>query len=185
VIGQTPQEIDEPHNSRAIPGGAFDCNQQSSEMTAATLSVSSGFRNMFHNHRCPAALLTLVALFAGTSIVAAQQLSDNWNTSACAFTDTATLEIGQTVHVSKIELWYNWQPNESSVGYTVLFNGQAVGTGSLSRAGCDPYQQAWCVAQDAPDTDLPPGTYTFRTKRAFLCQNRQSGGRGFIRAYGN
>jgi hypothetical protein len=140
---------------------------------------------MIHNHRYFTTSIILVALTVGTSIAEAQQLSNNWNTSACAFTDTATLDIGQTVHLSKIELWYNWRPNESSVGYTVLFNGQAVGTGSLSRAGCDPYQQAWCVAQDTPDIDLPPGTYTFRTKRAFLCQNRQSGGHGFIRAYGN
>jgi hypothetical protein len=129
--------------------------------------------------------LTFVALFTLTTAARAQQFSNNWNTSACAFTDTAELEISQGVHLSRVELWYNWQPNESSVGYTVLFNGQSIGTGNLSRASCDPYQQAWCVAQDTTDTDLSPGTYTFRTERAFVCQNVESGGRGFIRAYSN
>lgn len=140
---------------------------------------------MIRDRRYFAISLTVLALIAGTSIAGAQQFSNNWNTNACAFTDTAALEIGQALHLSRIELWYNWQPNETSVGYTVMFNGQAVGTGNLSRASCDPYQQAWCVAQDNPDTDLLPGTYTFRTERPFVCQNSESGGRGFIRAYAN
>jgi hypothetical protein len=129
--------------------------------------------------------IAVLAIAVSATTVAAQQLVNNWNTGACGFTDTATLAIGQPVHLSRIELWYNWQPNEVSVGYTVFFNGQAIGSGNLSRASCDPYQQAWCVAQDAPDTDMSPGTYTFRTERPRVCQNGGSGGQGFIRAYAN
>lgn len=85
--------------------------------------------------------------------------------------------------MSRLELWYNWQVNETSVEYTVSFRGQQVGTGTLTRGDCDPYQTAWCVAKDAPDTDLQAGTYTFHTAHARVCQNAGSGGRGFVRAY--
>lgn len=140
---------------------------------------------MFITARSIAASLRIavITIGFGATAVTAQQFADNWNTGACGFTDMATLTIGQPVHLSRFELWYKWQPNEASVGYTVLFNGQVIGSGNLSRAGCDPYQGAWCVAQDTLSADLSPGTYTFRTERPRLCQNSGSGGAGFIRAY--
>lgn len=130
-----------------------------------------------------ALLMTLLCLPVASA--SAQQFVNNWNTDACGLTDSATINVSQPVHLSRLELWYNWQSNESSVGYIVSFNGQQIGTRTLTRADCDPYQAAWCVAKDAPDTDLSAGTYTFRTAQPRVCQNAGSGGQGFIRAYAN
>ncbi len=55
---------------------------------------------MTRDRRYFATSLTVLALIAGTSIAGAQQFSNNWNTSACGFTDTAALEIGQALHLS-------------------------------------------------------------------------------------
>lgn len=115
---------------------------------------------------------------------AERTLMDNWNTAACGFTDTATLDVSSPIHLSRVDLWFNWRAGERSVTYTVSANGQDFGGGTLTRGDCDPYQGAWCVARDAPDIDLEPGRYEIRAARAGLCQNGGSGGAGFIKAYG-
>lgn len=115
----------------------------------------------------------------------AQPLSDNWNTAACGLTDIASIQVGGPVNVRRVEFWYNWQRNETSVDYTVFFNGQQIGTSTLVRGQCDPYQNAWCVAQDSLEVQLSVGTYTFQTARPRLCQNAGSGGQGFLRLYGD
>jgi hypothetical protein len=94
------------------------------------------------------------------------------------------LDVASPLHLSRIDLWFNWQAGERSVTYTVSADGQAFGGGTLTRGDCDPYQGAWCVARDAPDIDLAPGRYEIRAARAGLCQNGGSGGAGFIKAYG-
>jgi len=130
-----------------------------------------------------ACLIAAACSFAGAA--SAQQLADNWNTAACDVTDLASLSINRPTRLQRVDLWYHWPPNESSVGYTVSRNGGVVARGELSRAECDPYQAAWCVARVEPGADLEPGIYEFRTARAGICQNAGSGGQGFIKAFGS
>lgn len=113
-----------------------------------------------------------------------RQLSNNWNTGGCGLTAAARLDLGQAVRLDRIELWYLWQADESSVPFTLLRNGQSVEQGSLKRSGSDPYQGAWCVARGQIGSALPAGAYQVRVGRAGVCQNGASGGNGFIRAYG-
>lgn len=111
-------------------------------------------------------------------------LADNWNTAACGFTDTATLVLDAPGFLSRIDIWYRWNGDETAIAYTVLADGAVAGQGTLQRSDCDPYQSAWCIARDTPEMKLPPGRYDFRTANANICQNGGSGGMGFIKAYG-
>ena len=111
-------------------------------------------------------------------------LVDIGNPYLCGVTDTATLDLDRPTHLTRVDIWFRWQSDESSVGYTVTSGGEQVGGGTLQRAECDPYQGAWCVARDTPDVDLAPGRYEFRTARRGVCQNSGSDGAGFIKAYG-
>ena len=115
---------------------------------------------------------------------AAQQLFDNWNVGACNVTDVATLTIERPVRLQRIDIWYNWRSNESTARYTASLGGEVIAKGELARAECAPNQAAWCVARVEFGTDIEPGTYTYRTERPAICQNADSGGQGFIRAYG-
>ena len=126
-----------------------------------------------------AAFLSVIATPAS-----AQQIYNNWNTAACATTDVATITVAQTVHVRRIDIWFRWRPNERSVGYTASLGNETVAEGEMVRADCDPIQASWCIARVEPNTELEPGTYTFRTARAGICQNAGSGGQGFIRIFG-
>ncbi len=110
---------------------------------------------------------------------------DNWNTSGCGSTDTAILDVNRPMQLDRIQLWFNWRANERTVNYRVYFQGREIGGGTLRRGDCDPYQAAWCAADDSPASSLAPGRYTFRLDRAALCQNSGSGGAGFIRAWGS
>jgi hypothetical protein len=113
------------------------------------------------------------------------KLFDNWNTGACGLTDTATLDLNRPLQLDRLELWLNWGANEQTAGYSVFLNGQQLGGGTLQRAGCDPYQAAWCTATDSPaDTTLAPGHFEFRVDHPALCQNAGSGNVGFIRVFG-
>jgi hypothetical protein len=86
--------------------------------------------------------------------------------------------------VTRVDIWYHWAAGESSVGYTLSGGGRSLTNGVLSRAECDPYQTAWCVARGALNTALAPGRYEFRLDRASVCQNAGSGGAGFIKVWG-
>jgi len=111
-------------------------------------------------------------------------LVDNWNPGACALTDSAGLDLRSTTRVSRVTLWYHWNPGEGSVGYSLISGGRTVSSGALVRAECDPYQAAWCAANATLNLTLRPGRYVIRTARAGVCQNAASGGAGFIKAWG-
>jgi hypothetical protein len=113
-----------------------------------------------------------------------QPLRDNWNTAACGFTDTATLDVDSPMRLDRFELWVNWLSGEQSMAYRVFRDGEEIGGGQVERADCDPYQSAWCVASDSPAAELDPGRYEFRIERSAICQNDASDGWGFIRAWG-
>ena len=114
-----------------------------------------------------------------------EKLYDNWNTYACDYTDTATLDVGRSMHLDRLDLWVNWGSDEQVINYRVLDRGEEIATGELRRGDCDPNQAAWCAATDTPASDLEPGRYTIQIDHDALCQNQTSGGDGFIRAWGN
>jgi hypothetical protein len=141
-------------------------------------------REMTHACRWKGFALAVVLTGVTTVPTGAQSLFDNWNTEACGVTDVATLTIARAVRLQRVDIWYRWRANEATVGYTVSRGNGILASGELARTECDPYQANWCVARVELSADVDPGTYTFQTERAGICQNAGSGGQGFIRAYG-
>jgi hypothetical protein len=113
-----------------------------------------------------------------------KMLIDNWNPTACGFTNSAVMNLAQPTHVARVVLWYNWAAGESSLPYTLSSGGSVLRKGQFQRGTCDPYQAAWCEAVDAIDMNLPPGAYTFTTANQRVCQNSGSQGMGFIHVQG-
>jgi hypothetical protein len=127
----------------------------------------------------------VVSLAVSATGMAQDKLFDNFNTSACGYTDSATFSLQAPAHIAQIRVWYHWRSQESSVRYTIWHDNQAVRDGVLSRAECDPYQEAWCSGNDAFDVDAESGAYTIRTERPRLCQNDGSAGVGFVKVFGH
>lgn len=127
--------------------------------------------------------LVAMAVASGSALGDSQLLADNWNTAACALTDRAILNLAQSAHVDRVDLWFHWNQGEQTVAFKVVRGGQTQVEGSLARGGCDPYQAAWCAATVEPQADLEAGSYTFIVGRAAVCVNAGSGG-GFLRATG-
>ena len=123
-----------------------------------------------------------LAFVPGTA--SAQQFYNNWNTAACGFTDRAGFRLHEPTRLTAIELWYHWGRHESEVGYELFHDGELVKHGHLMRAGCDPYQEAWCEARANVGVDLPRGFVEVRVERGKVCQNDGSDGHGFIHAFG-
>jgi hypothetical protein len=113
-----------------------------------------------------------------------QQLVSVWNPETCGFTNTAALTVSAPTRLTRLDLWYKWNPDETQVAYTLVSNGQTVFSGSLQRAECDAYQTSWCVARDTPNVDLAAGSYQVQVGREAICQNTASQGAGFIKAFG-
>jgi hypothetical protein len=128
----------------------------------------------------------VIVVSLATSVLGTAQdkLFDNFNTGACSYTDSATFNLHGPAHVGQIQVWYRWRSRESTVRYTILRDNQAIRDGVLSRAECDPYQEAWCSANDSIEMDLEPGVYTIRTERPRVCQNDGSSGAGFVKVFG-
>ena len=106
---------------------------------------------------------------------------DNWNTLACGMTDTAAFHLDRAVHGEQIQMWYRWRTRESVVAYTLARDGRTLLSGTLTRGGCDPYQEAWCTARVEFDLDLGPGDYAVRAAHPRICQNAESHGNGFVK----
>ena len=85
-------------------------------------------------------LAVSLSLVSGTAI--AQQISDNWNTEVCSFTDHAGFELQERTRLTSIELWYHWGRRESEVGYALFHEGEPVKRGRLMRGACDINQEA-------------------------------------------
>lgn len=124
-----------------------------------------------------------MSLASGSAIGDSRLLADNWNTAACDQTDRAILNLAQSTHIDRVDLWFHWNEGEKSVPFKLVRDGQAQVEGALARGECDPYQAAWCAATVEPQADLEAGSYTFVVQRAAVCANAGSGG-GFLRATG-
>jgi hypothetical protein len=133
-------------------------------------------------------LRTLEAIVVSLAIsvpgMAQVELFDNFNTGGCGYTDSASFNLQAPAHLNQIQVWYHWRSRESSVRYTIWHDNQVIHEGVLSRAECDPYQEAWCQANDTLDVDAGTGAYTIRTERQRICQNAGSAGAGFVKVFG-
>jgi hypothetical protein len=109
---------------------------------------------------------------------------DNWNTGACALTNTASFRLDAPMQIANIELWYNWQRGEAALPFEISVRGRSIARGELTRGSCDPYQSAWCTAVASLATVADAGDYVVRVPRGRLCQNAVSRNNGFVRVRG-
>ncbi|MFH1170919.1 MAG: hypothetical protein V1778_00035 [bacterium] len=107
--------------------------------------------------------------------------TDNY-LGGCSYTNTSTWTLPQSLTVSKIQLWYNWQSGETSLPVTVKKDGADFATFTAVRGACDPYQATWCNADYAINKIFPAGTYTTAIANAYQCL--KPGGTGTVRLYG-
>ncbi len=112
------------------------------------------------------------------------KLFDNWNSAACAFTDRADFALEAPAQITHVELWYNWRAGERTLPFVLADAGGALAEGELTRGACDPNQASWCVATASLAVAAQPGAHVVQVGQARLCQNAQSGGRGFVRVRG-
>ena len=130
-------------------------------------------------------LMVMAAVVATAGVPAyAQQFFDDWNSAACGSTDVAMLTVERPIRLQRVDIWYRWRPNETTVHFrrrsaaksSKKANCLAPSATRSRRLGASPVLEA--------GAEIEPGIYTFRTARAAICQNRASGGNGFIRAFG-
>ncbi len=114
------------------------------------------------------------------------QIFDSWNDSGCGVYSVAFIDITAPTHLSRVQLKWMWDAGEASTPFTVTTaDDEKIGDGTLTRGGdCHALKEEWCVAEGAPNLDLAPGTYKIVTEREAICQNPDSKGSGFVRAFG-
>lgn len=131
------------------------------------------------------ALLVLVPVAAhGQTNAATETLvfdSSDTYLGACSYTATSTWTLDQELTVSKFQIWYYWQANETELPVTVTKDGAAFATFTATRGSCDPYQASWCNADYAINKALPAGTYSTTIPTAYQCL--KPGGTGVVRLY--
>ena len=117
-----------------------------------------------------------------------RELLSIWNPQACSFTDLAMFKLSRPILLQKLDIWYQWQPQESSVPYQLIAvvggRSRVVHRGLLHRDSCDTYQQSWCIGSEAVQLELGPALYGLKTARPWVCQNQASEGTGFIKVWG-
>lgn len=113
-----------------------------------------------------------------------EELYSNSNIYACGHTDTSEFSLEEEVFVSKIRVWYQWESNETELGFTLKKGDALVFEGVLEKDGCDPYQTSWCGASYYPNQKMSAGEYVLTTDNARVCQNSGTNGNGMYTIYG-
>ncbi len=129
--------------------------------------------------------LTVVSLTTTSSLANASKLVyENWNRSACQFTQYSRFELTETSTVASVVVWYHWQAEETRTPFSVITSNQdVIFSGMLSRGQCDPFQRQWCHAEANVGETLTDGTYAIKVPKVQVCQNQESQGQGFVRLY--
>lgn len=130
------------------------------------------------------AVFMLIGLVVPTAHAADETLvfdSTDTYLGACNYTDTSEWTLTQDLAVSKFQLWYKWQTNETTLPVTVTKDGQPFATFTATRGDCDPYQASWCNADYDINKTLPAGTYTTKIDTNQQCL--KPGGTGTVRLY--
>ncbi len=113
-------------------------------------------------------------------IPAEEMVFDNWNAEACKVTNQTGFSLRSPKRIVNIELWRRWDRGEKTASFEILFNGETVQKGELTKGMCDRHQPAWCSATTKLALSAPAGTYRVRVREQRLCRNKKSGD-GFIK----
>ncbi len=131
--------------------------------------------------------LSLLALplwaHAETNAAAETLVFDSSNTylGACGYTDSSQWTLARALTVSKIQLWYYWQANETTLPVTVTKDGAEFASYTATRGSCDPYQASWCNADFAINKEFSAGTYATKIANKYQCL--KPGDTGVVRLY--
>jgi hypothetical protein len=126
---------------------------------------------------------TTTIAFAQTAMKTETMVFDSTNNyiGACSYTDASEWTLTQDLAISKFQLWYKWQTEETSLPVTVNKDGAVFATFEATRGACDPYQSTWCNADYTISKTFPAGTYTTKIPTAYQCL--KPGGTGTVRLY--
>jgi len=143
---------------------------------------------------CFALTLAVLAWPVAADPPAERQVFDSWNDGGCGVTNIAFIDIAAPTHLTRVHLKLMWDGDETQMPFTVTTwdnipddttGEKTLGGGVLARGDdCDPRKEGWCSADGAPNLDLAPGTYKIITEREAICQDPDSRGSGFLRAFG-
>jgi hypothetical protein len=132
-----------------------------------------------------ASVVFLLALFVPTGHVAAAETqvfdSTDHYLGACQLTDSSSWDLKEDLTVSKFQIWYYWNQDETSLPVTVKLNGEKFAEFEAKRGDCDPYQHSWCNADYAINKVFPKGSYSTEIPNKRQCL--KPGGTGAIRLY--
>lgn len=131
-------------------------------------------------------ILLIVGFFllSITNVHATESLvfdSTNNYIGACRQTNKSTWELQNGLTVSKFQIWYKWNQNETSLPVTILLNNEKFASFEAKRGDCDPYQTTWCNADFMVNKDFPKGVYTTEIPNSRQCL--KPGGTGTVRLY--
>ncbi len=108
--------------------------------------------------------------------------SSNHYTGGCSLTDSSTFTLKEDLAVEMVQFWYNWQPTESTLAFTLSYEGEEILSGDAERTTCDPYQKNWCNGDFKITRVFKAGTYSAQVAQPRLCL--VPGGTGAVRLYG-
>lgn len=114
------------------------------------------------------------------------ELAKVWNTESCDVTDQAALRLADDVVLTKIETWYQFPENTSSLSFQLLnADGEEVLASTMGKQTCDAEHPEWCAALRANLRQaLPAGEYTLVTSAPGLCTNAATEGQAFVKLSG-
>jgi hypothetical protein len=131
-----------------------------------------------------AGLLCVPIVAHGQTNAAAETMvfdSTNNYLGGCGYTAASTWTLTKSLSVSKFQMWYYWQANETELPITVTKDGAPFASFTATRSACDPYQTSWCNADFAINKTFPAGTYATTIAHAYQCL--KPGGTGTVRLY--
>ncbi|MDH7476375.1 MAG: hypothetical protein QHH09_02800 [Microgenomates group bacterium] len=107
--------------------------------------------------------------------------TDNY-TGACQLTDKSEWALDKSLNVTKFQMWYKWNEEETTLPITIFKDGKEFASFTATRGDCDIYQKRWCNADYNINKTFPAGAYTTKIPSARQCL--KPGSTGTIRLYG-
>jgi len=112
------------------------------------------------------------------------QLLNTVNTAACGTTATSSFTLDREAFVTRFSTWYQWNANETSVGFTLRKGGPQVLQGNFQRGACDASQSSWCTGEIAVNQWWTAGQYDLTVNQPRVCANSGSANQGFVTVFG-
>jgi hypothetical protein len=129
-------------------------------------------------------LLVLALFVVKSAAIAAEVMvfdSTNNYLGGCQLTNKSEWELDKDLNISKFQLWYNWDQNETDLPVTIFYEKEKFAEITATRSACDPYQKQWCNADFAINKLFPKGKYSTQIASAKQCL--KPGGTGTVRLY--